>query len=94
MVALSTVTSVEAKTRDNGERKNRLIPLKQLLNAQRLHLQGKEEESLGELSMALGSEKPLTRLSSSLNKAFEQDSPLSDMLLNITLAETRKGIRK
>jgi hypothetical protein len=67
-----------------------LEPLKRYLEAQRLHAEGKDAEALVELSRAMGSEKPLTRLEGNLDKVFDSSQPLSEITLHLALTETKK----
>lgn len=85
----------------NTERKKRapsqgpnLAPLKDLLEAQRIHTQYQDEaareESLKRVSRAIGSDKPLPLLRENLDKVFDRESTLSDITLHLALVETRK----
>lgn len=71
-----------------------LAPLRDLLEAQRIHIRCKDkaarEESLKKVSRAIGSEKPLPLLRENLDKVFDTESPLSDIALHLALVETRK----
>ena len=80
-----------------GERKRRganqgpyLTPLKGYLQAQRLHQEGKPQESLAALSQSMGSPEPLKKLKGNLDKVFDTTSPLSDLTLTLALAETKR----
>lgn len=84
------MTGVERTSREVDERSSELKPLRQYAKAQRLFIEGNQEESLAELSRAIGSSKPLPRLAGYLPKAFDPDSILSDMVLKLTLVETRR----
>lgn len=72
-----------------------LAPLKDLLEAQNLYTQYKDpaarQESLKKLSSAVGSDKPLPILGESLDKVFDPETPLSDMVLNLVLVETKSN---
>jgi hypothetical protein len=67
-----------------------LVPLAELMEAQRLFLQGREEESLKLTSKAIGSDEPLPRLRGNLNKIFAGETPLSEITLHLTLTESRR----
>jgi hypothetical protein len=84
------MAGVEEKKEGGVLKGNELAPLKNYLSAQRLYLEGNEEESLKNLSQAVGSPKPLERLSGNLPQVFDSEAPLSDMLLKLTLVESRR----
>jgi len=71
-----------------------LQPLRDFMDAQRIHTEYKDEaarkESVRRLSRAIGSDKPLPLLEENLDKVFDWDNPLSDMTLHLALVETRK----
>lgn len=77
-----------------GEGGTDLKPLKTYLEAQKLHTEGKESESLEALSRAIGSDKPLPKLAGSLDQVFDQATPLSDMLLHLALVKTKRRVSK
>ena len=68
-----------------------LSPMKGYLQAQRLHQEGKPQESLAALSQSIGSPEPLPKLEDNLDKVFDNTSLLSDLTLTLALAETKKG---
>ena len=84
---------VERKKRAPNQGPN-LAPLRDLLEAQRIHAQytdeAAREESLKKVSRAMGSEEPLPLLRENLDKVFDGESPLSDITLHLALVETRK----
>lgn len=84
--------SADEGTKRAGPSGPNLMPLKKYLEAQQLHDQGKDDESLQLLSEALGSKEPLIRLKDSLGRVFDRTSELSDVTLHLTLVETRRRI--
>ena len=79
----------QKKSRRSAEGPN-LAPVQSLLEAQKSYLEGKSEQSLEALSQAIGSDKPLPRLSGSLDKVFTPGTPLSDMTTHLALVESRR----
>jgi hypothetical protein len=72
-----------------------LAPIKDLLQAQKIHSQFTDEaakrESLKLVSRAVGSNKPLPLLGDNLDKVLDGESPLSDIAIHLALVETRKN---
>ncbi|MDP2730338.1 MAG: hypothetical protein Q8O55_07640 [Dehalococcoidales bacterium] len=71
-----------------------LAPIKDLLEAQRIHTKSKSkvarEESLSLVSRAIGSDKPLPLLRDNLDKVLDGESTLSEITIHLALVETRK----
>lgn len=86
-------STVERKRRAANQGPN-LAPVQNLLEAQRIFAQYDDpvarKEVLKKVSNAIGSDKPLPILGDNLDKVFDPDSPLSDLTLTLTLAETKK----
>ena len=72
-----------------------LEPIRDLLEAQRIHTKSKSkaarEESLNLVSRAIGSDKPLPLLRDNLDKVLDGESTLSNMAIHLALVETRKN---
>lgn len=87
------VNTDERKRRAPSQGPN-LEPLRNLLEAQRIHAQYQDpaarEEVLRKVSSAVGSDKPLPLLRENLDKVFDRESPLADITLHLALVETRK----
>ena len=82
-------STVERKKRAANQGSD-LAPMKGYLQAQRLHQEGKPQESLAALSQSIGSPEPLTKLEGNLDKVFDNTGPLSDLTLTLALAETKR----
>lgn len=71
-----------------------LAPIRDLLEAQRIHTQFQDpaanREVLKKVSRAIGSEKPLPLLADRLDKVLDGESPLSEIAIHLALVETRK----
>ncbi len=83
----------ERKRRVPGQGPN-LAPIRDLLEAQRIHTQfqdpSADREVLKRVSMAIGSNKPLPLLADRLDKVLDGESPLSEIAIHLALVETRK----
>ncbi len=71
-----------------------LEPLKELIGAQKIYDKYKDpvarREILKKVSTAVGSETPLPLLGENLDKVFNPDSPVSDVVLTLVLSEAKK----
>lgn len=69
-------------------------PLQDLIESQQIYAKYKDtagaDEAAKKLSSAVGSQTPLPLLRQNLDKAMEPGSPLSDLTLTLTLAESKK----
>jgi hypothetical protein len=82
--------SAEQKRSRRDSRGPNLAPVQEILEAQKLYLEGKNEESLSKLSQSIGSDSPLPRLSGRLDKVFTPGTPLSDLTVHLALNESRR----
>jgi len=62
--------------------------LQDYIKARDLYRQGQTEESLNLLCEAIGAEAPTPQLRDHLDRIFEDDTALSDMVLHLALTQT------
>lgn len=65
-----------------------LAPVQDYMKARDLYRQGQTEESLNLLCEAIGAEAPTPLLREHLDRIFEDNTPLADMVLHLALTQT------
>jgi len=83
----------EQKARASGQGPN-LAPLKELLEAQSIYIQSKDpagrQQSLEKVSHAIGISRPSSLVKDNLDKVFDPNTMLSNGVLHLALAETKR----
>ena len=62
--------------------------MQDFMRARDLHRQGRTEESLNLLCEAIGAEAPTPQLRDHLDRIFEDDTALANMMLHLALTQT------